>query len=185
MAVTTSSVVGLIIVMFAGLLVWPTLYRYDRLEANGGSRPVRIHRLSGEAEYLTLSGWKRRDGAPRNLVELPVAELAKLDGEASLYSNELSCVVYNGTAYRINEIVVSVTVTRTPDVFDRMAAEQGRTPLPPPGSDLVVLDRTYRLKRTYFTGPMETGIFRDYVGFAPEPGQEWSWRITGAKGTLE
>ena len=39
------------------LLVWPTLYRYDHIAYTGSSLPVRIHRITGVAEVLRMSGW--------------------------------------------------------------------------------------------------------------------------------
>lgn len=34
--------------------VWPTPWRYDRIR----ELPVRIHRITGDAEMLTPSGWQ-------------------------------------------------------------------------------------------------------------------------------
>ncbi len=47
--------IGLVAVLLYG---WPTLYRYDHIETRAGSLPVRIHRITGRAEMLTLKGWK-------------------------------------------------------------------------------------------------------------------------------
>lgn len=50
------------VVLFA-CFGWPTPYRYDRMSVHGGiSYPVRISRITGEAQYLTPIGW--RDMAP-------------------------------------------------------------------------------------------------------------------------
>lgn len=181
-----SSAVGLIIIACFAFLVWPTVYQYEQIEASGSSYPVRIHRLSGETDFLTAAGWKRRgSGANAKLVSLPANELRKLQGDAKFYGNELSCTIYNGTEYQVNEIVVNVTLTRYPDVFDELDAEQGGAPLPPPRVKFVVIDRDYRLKRGSFTDPLETGIFSQYVGFEPQQNQKWSWHIKSAKGTLQ
>lgn len=56
-------IAGLVLLFLFGATVWPTLYRYDHITA-GYSRPVRIHRLTGQAEQLTLQGWRRMAPAP-------------------------------------------------------------------------------------------------------------------------
>lgn len=179
-------VVGIVIVVCFAFLVWPTVYQYEHIEASGTSYPIRIHRLSGQTDFLTPSGWKRRGGATNaKLLSLPASELPKLQGDANFYTNELSCTIYNGTEYRINELVVNITVTRYPDLIDKVFAKQEGTSLPPPGVEIIVIDRDYRLKRDYFTDPLETGIFRQYVGFEPQQNQKWSWHIKSAKGTLQ
>ena len=51
-------IIGLVVlacVILFGICVWPTVYRYNRLS----KFPVRIHRLTGEAEMLTGSGWSK------------------------------------------------------------------------------------------------------------------------------
>jgi hypothetical protein len=45
-------VIALGIVLLA-VLIWPTLYRYDRMY----DRPVRINRITGTAQVLSASGW--------------------------------------------------------------------------------------------------------------------------------
>jgi hypothetical protein len=49
--------------------IWPTKYRYDRIRLGEGYEfPVRIDRLTGEAEHLTAVGW-RPLSAPRRSAE--------------------------------------------------------------------------------------------------------------------
>ena len=49
--------VGLVLVFLFGWLVWPTPYRYDTIGT--AHIPIRIDRLTGEAERLTGEGWVR------------------------------------------------------------------------------------------------------------------------------
>jgi hypothetical protein len=44
-------VIGIVLL---AVLIWPTLYRYDRMY----DRPVRINRLTGTAQVLSASGWR-------------------------------------------------------------------------------------------------------------------------------
>jgi hypothetical protein len=50
--------VGLTFACAFGLLIFPTQYRHDRMRIGGSEVPVRIHRVTGHAEYLTMKGWK-------------------------------------------------------------------------------------------------------------------------------
>jgi len=44
--------------------VWPTKYAYDHLKYGENDFPVRIHRLTGDADQLTPAGWRAlRPGA--------------------------------------------------------------------------------------------------------------------------
>ncbi len=36
------------------IYVWPTKYAYDQIKLGDSQFPVRIHRMTGEAEFLTL-----------------------------------------------------------------------------------------------------------------------------------
>jgi len=40
------------------IYVWPTKYAYDRLKLGEADFPVRMHRLTGDAEQLTPVGWR-------------------------------------------------------------------------------------------------------------------------------
>jgi hypothetical protein len=71
--------------------------------------------------------------------------------------------VYNGSNWRIREITVNLKV------FDS-------------NSQFPSLDRDYRLSNEYFTEPMETGLFRDYVGIDLQDGQRIAWSIKSAMG---
>lgn len=141
-----------------GAFVWPTLYRYDHMNLKGTVLPVRIHRVSGKTEVLYPSGWQSTDHDKTSepvTTPLPATELQKLHGNASFYDTELACSIYNGTSYRVNEVIVHVQVTDT-------------------GQASPVVDRDYRLKNSYFTDPLETGIFRQYLGFSPQKDPKWS-----------
>jgi len=40
------------------IYVWPTKYAYDRLKLGDSDFPIRIHRVTGDADYLTTAGWR-------------------------------------------------------------------------------------------------------------------------------
>ena len=163
-------VIGAAVALSLGAFVWPTVYRYAYMNRAGTVLPVRIHRITGTTEILYSSGWQTAEEAPSSETELsdvPVDQLEKLQPadpakpESVLYMNQLICKVYNGSSWRIREITVQLTVV---------------------GDNRTLLMRVYRLANDYFTEPLETGIFEEYIGFEVEDGQPVDWRITGAKG---
>ncbi|MNM10067.1 hypothetical protein D3C81_201860 [compost metagenome] len=48
------AVLALLIVALFGLLIYPGLYKYDKLE---GKYPVRMNRITGETKILREGGW--------------------------------------------------------------------------------------------------------------------------------
>lgn len=44
--------------------VWPTKYAYDHLKVGESDFPVRIHRVTSDADYLTPVGWRPLKAAP-------------------------------------------------------------------------------------------------------------------------
>lgn len=53
------SVLGSALVVVFAALVWPTPYRYATIHMGDSILPVRISRVTGEAQYLNLYGWQR------------------------------------------------------------------------------------------------------------------------------
>lgn len=49
-----AAIVAAPLIILFGLFVYPTLYKYDKLEQN---YPVKINRLTGDAEILSSEGW--------------------------------------------------------------------------------------------------------------------------------
>ena len=122
--------------------------------------------------------------------ELPDSEVSKLDGPASLSGDTLQVSVYNGTAWNLREITVGLTLLRkqtatTADygVAKLLPAVAGDPPSSLPGdsgekrSDVTVL---IHLKGA--AAPLASAVFRQPLGAALSPDQEWHWAILKAKG---
>jgi len=45
------------------MYVWPTKYSYDRIDIY----PVRINRITGDVEQLTIGGWKHLGSVPNSI----------------------------------------------------------------------------------------------------------------------
>lgn len=117
--------------------------------------------------------------------DVPVSELLKLDGPASIQDDNLQLEVFNGTDWELREITVGLTLERKPGESAEMAAGARVIPaaegLAPPAvekhSDVTVL---YHLKAT--AKPFSTAVFRENIGITPGPDQDWRWSIVEAKG---
>jgi len=123
--------------------------------------------------------------------ELPDSELSKLDWPASLSGDTLQVSVYNGTAWSVRELTVGLTLLRKQSTV--IAADYSQSKLLPavagdvksalpgdPGekrSDVTVL---IHLKGA--AAPLASAVFRQALGAALSPDQEWHWAILKAKG---
>jgi hypothetical protein len=96
--------------LVAGILFWPTLYRYDKLKAGDNTYPVRINRVTGHTELFIGSAWVPEKGRSRTTKgkPLPPEELSNLTGDAQLISGHFQGKVYNGSAWVVTRIVFGV-----------------------------------------------------------------------------
>ena len=117
--------------------------------------------------------------------DVPVAELLKLDGPASIQDDTLQLEVDNNTEWELREITVGLTLERKPGENAELAASARVIPaaggFAPPAlekhSDVTVL---YHLKGT--AKPFSKTAFRENIGITPGPDQDWRWSIVEAKG---
>lgn len=160
---------GLGAVIVFALLVWPTLYHFDRMDLGPGqSFPVRINRITGSTEILYPSGWRAPSQEPNRTEparDLTADELQKLDGRASLDRfGKLEFDLYNGTDLYVKEVTVEVVVQ------DEHRKE--------------VLRRLYRISPMFGPAlPLRSRTVETYLGFVLAPNQHWNWRLIAAKGT--
>jgi hypothetical protein len=116
--------------------------------------------------------------------DLPEAELAKLDGPATITGDTLQVSVHNGTTWNIKEITVGVTILRSSDAN---TARTGSARLIPAAETTMLLsekqpDSTvlYHLKGS--AAASSTTIFHEALGTTLSQDQEWHWAIVQAKG---
>ncbi len=117
--------------------------------------------------------------------DLPLDQLAKLDGPAVIHGDSLEVTVFNPTGWTIKEITVGLTIARGPE--EDASARFGRAKLVPAvagdndatekHSDLTVL---YHLKG--LAAPATTTVFHQSLGATLRPDQEWHWAIVQAQG---
>ena len=123
--------------------------------------------------------------------ELPAAELANLDGSATLDSDLLEVSLQNGTGWNLTEITVGLTIVhpstemaaRNPTVggaaLETVSLDSAtQVPiLPSRHSDTTVL---YHLKGS--VAAQQATVFHEILNTIPAPGEEWHWAIVQAKG---
>jgi hypothetical protein len=129
--------------------------------------------------------------------DLPDAELSKLDGPATLDGDTLRVSVYNGTNWVLRELTVGLTILRheaapktashaTPKLVPAaqvvQAVEGGSSTVPVPEPAEKRSDVTLLIHLKGAASPLTTAIFRQSLGAALSPDQEWHWAIVKARG---
>jgi hypothetical protein len=122
---------------------------------------------------------------PVLIEELPLAELLKLDGPASIQDESLQLELLNGTDWELREITVGITLERRPGENAEVAARARVIPAAEHSAPVMVERRSdmtllYHLKAT--AKPFSTTIFRETIGITPSAEEDWRWSIVEAKG---
>jgi hypothetical protein len=126
---------------------------------------------------------------PVMLDELPKEELAKLDGPATMDGDSLQLSIHNGSAWDLREVVIGLTILRTPETVGASSyygsarvVPAVATPHAPTDSTQKPQDTTILLRVKGSAAPATTALFRTQLNFALFPDQEWHWAIVRAKG---
>jgi hypothetical protein len=122
---------------------------------------------------------------PVILETLPLPELLKLDGPASIQDENFQLEVFNGTDWDLREITVGLTLERKPGENAENAArarvipasQNSLAPTVEKRSDVTLL---YHLKAG--AKPFSTTTFKENIGITPGPDEDWRWSIVEAKG---
>ena len=122
---------------------------------------------------------------PVLLETLPLPELLKIDGPASIQDENFQLEVFNGTEWDLREITVGLTLERKPGASAEMSArarvipasQNTLAPTVERRSDVTLL---YHLKAT--SKPFSTTTFTENIGITPGPDEDWRWSIVEAKG---
>src|SRR5882762_3047269 len=122
---------------------------------------------------------------PVLLDTLPLPELLKIDGPASIQDENFQLEVFNGTDWDLREITIGLTLERKPGQNTETAArarvipasQNTLAPTVERRSDVTLL---YHLKAA--ARPYTTTTFRENIGITPGPDEDWRWSIVEAKG---
>src|SRR6266853_5505388 len=117
--------------------------------------------------------------------DLPLTELLKLDGPASIQDEIFQLEVFNGTDWDIREITIGLTLERKPGQNAEMAARARVIPAAEGLAPVTVERRSdvtllYHLKAE--AKPFSTTAFHEDIGLTPGPDEDWRWSIVEAKG---
>jgi len=116
---------------------------------------------------------------PVTTSSLPLDELARLDGTASIHDGVLEVMLHNGTAWELKEIVVGLTVLNPRGALLHSANLLGPTEglLVPRVPDVTML---YHLKASAL--PDGSVAFRGDLDQDFGPTADWHWALVGARG---
>jgi hypothetical protein len=122
-----------------------------------------------------FAGWSDQE------VELPPAELKRLRGVGAWSGNKLAITVYNGSTWRITEILVRTSRLRGEEFVDAQTPDWllpvGGPPVDAGTAEL--LKKVAPDRKKPGVNPLDTGPFEAAVGPQPEA---YRWRIEGARG---
>ena len=127
---------------------------------------------------------------PLLLDDLPSAELAKLDGPATIDGDSLQVSMHNGTSWELREVVIGLTIVKRAEPGDAASNLGQLRIVPAVASGFTQVqdsvqkqpDVTMLLHVKGSAAPSMTATFRTALNFALFPDQEWHWAIVKAKG---
>jgi len=122
-----------------------------------------------------FAGWSDQEA------ELPLAELRRLRGVGAWSGDRLTITVYNGSAWRVTEILVRTSRLRGDEFVDGATPHRllpvGGAPLDAATAEL--LKKVAPDRKKAGVNPLDTGPFEATVGPQPEA---YRWKIEGARG---
>jgi hypothetical protein len=116
-------------------------------------------------------------------MDLPPAEVEKLEGPATIEGDALTVSVFNATNWHVSEVTVALTVVRKAGGRDPLSdgATSAVSPFqevrPEKKPDTTVI---YRMRAP--APPWERAVFSAPLNLELAPGEEWHWAIVQAKG---
>jgi len=180
---------ALLVVVVVGWLLWPRSSEDPGLEprpgggAKSGGPPFASPATGGApagekgpgAGTPGFAGWSDQEA------ELPLAELRRLRGVGGWSGDRLTITLYNGSNWRVTEILVRTSRLRGDQFVD------GATPhrlLPAAGAPIdaataELLKKVVPDRKKPGVNPLDTGPFEATV--EPQP-EAYRWRIEGARG---
>jgi hypothetical protein len=131
-------------------------------------------------------------------MDLPLGEMAKIEGKAVVEGDALTVPVFNGTQWHLSELAVAFTVVkrartgvvpwnqagarsasgdRTPTLPGEMGADAFQQVRPEKRPDVTMI---YRMRAAAL--PWSNAVFSAPLNLELDPGEEWHWAIVQAKG---
>jgi hypothetical protein len=175
---------ALLVVVVLGWIGWramPAGTRPPGAEASGtgpaapgaaGASPDAVAAATAAGGPAAFAGWSDQEA------DLPPDQLRRLRGVGGWSGNTLTITLYNGSTWRITEILVRTSELRGEDFVDADTPNR----LVPEGVDAGVADLLHKVapdRRKAGVNPLDAGKFHADVGPKPDA---YRWRIEGARG---
>ena len=105
-----TSIIFCVTLLLAGVVFWPTLYRYEKMDFQGLSTLVKINRLTGYTEYYMLGQWvsERPQKKEKASQPLPAVDKSLVIGKATLDGRMFNGEIYNGSNWTVTSITFRV-----------------------------------------------------------------------------
>jgi len=107
-------------------------------------------------------------------MDLPPAELARVQAQAAIEGDSLTVPIFNGTDWHLSELAVAFTVVRKSNEIEADPLEQVRGEKKP---DNIVI---YKMRAA--APPWQPAVFSARLDSNPSPGDEWHWAIVQVRG---
>ncbi|HEV2398854.1 MAG TPA: hypothetical protein VGS27_18050 [Candidatus Sulfotelmatobacter sp.] len=107
-------------------------------------------------------------------MDLPPAELAKVQAQATVEGDSLTVPIFNGTEWHLSELAVAFTIVRKSNEIETDPLEQVRAEKKP---DNIVV---YKMRAA--ASPWQPAVFSMRLDTPLAPEDEWHWAIVQAKG---
>ena len=117
--------------------------------------------------------------------DLPPAELAKLEGPATVEGDSLEVSMYNGSGWKLTEITVGLTLVRRPVQESVYFGSARLMPAVADDSDASDKKPSELTLLFHLKGPvpsLASNVFHEKLGAPLASDQDWHWTIIGAKG---
>jgi hypothetical protein len=111
-----------ITIIICGILLWSTIYLYEKTNIGKNQLLVKINRFTGYTEILRgFDGWLPVNEKNFFSQKLPPNEITKISGMASATKNdEINISIYNGTDWTINQFIIVILY------YDKAIPESGQ-----------------------------------------------------------
>ena len=126
-------------------------------------------------------------------MELPVTDVAKLEGQATMEGDALTVPVFNATDWHVSELAIALTIVRKAgkslSTNESPNASAGAEAKPPLADDVLLEVRPekkpdvtviYRMRAA--AAPGERTVFSAPLDLDVAPTDEWHWAIVQARG---
>jgi len=150
-----------------------------RYVMGGGDKEFRVSAPDVTCSLAFTANAKSLLSSQYAQMELPPADVSKLQGPAAIEGDALTVSLFNATGWHVSEIAVAMTIVNKSADFSptsgSQSAESAVRPEKKPDATFI-----YRMRAA--AAPWATTTFNAPLNGDLAPGQEWHWAIVQAKG---